>query len=213
MPENQELNWQLVEDLTVRATYYNKLGLFFHRKGEYPKALENFKAALLIAEQLGDMDGEVAYLNNIGGVNKVLGNNIEALKQFQAITKIAKKLGDLSLEATYLNRMGLIYHDQGNHFKELEQYKEALKLFQEAMKCYKTTLKIAGQLGDKNKKMIAINNIAGIYNVQGNYPKALKYYEDALTLLTELGLKDSLEAEKIRKNVEIIKGTMKKGKP
>ncbi len=202
---NDNFNAQLVEDLTIRATYHNQLGLFYYKRGKYKKALKNFEAALWIADRLEDLDGKITYLNNIGGVHKLLGNNEEALKQFQAIIKIAKKRGDMSLEATYLNRMGLIYHEEGTRLKESEQFKESLKQFKEAMKCYVTSLKIAEQLEDQNKKVIAINNVAGIYNAQGNYPKAMKYYEDALDLLNEMGLKESTEAKRIEKNIETLK--------
>ena len=205
MPDKYNYDAQLVEDLTVRATYHNKLGLFYHEKGNYNKALKNFEAALWIANRLGDSNGKVAYLNNIGGIHKLLGNNADALKQFQEIIKIAKKLGDLTMEATYLNRVGLILHEEGTRLKESEQFKESLKQFKEAMECYKTSLHIAEQLGDQNKKIISINNIAGIYNEQGNYPKAIKNYEDALELLTEMGLSNTPEAEKIRKNLETLK--------
>lgn len=205
MPDKINFDAQLVENLTVRATYHNKLGLFYHEKGNYRKALKNFEAALWIADRLGDLEGKVAYLNNIGGIQKLLGKNTDALKQFKEIIRIAKKRGDLTMEATYLNRMGLIYHEEGTRLKESEQFKESLKEFKEAMKCYKTSLQIAEQLGDQNKKIISINNIAGIYNAQGNYPKAMKNYEDALALLAEMGLSTSPEAEKIKKNIETLK--------
>ena len=52
--------------------------------------------------------------------------------------------------------------------------------------------------------VVSLNNIAGIYEAQGNYQKALKTYKKAFKMLRELGLEDSLNAEKVRKNIEFL---------
>lgn len=209
MSEESELKWRLVEDLTVRATYHNKLGLYYYhqQQGKNIEALKHFKAALWIAEQLRDNDGKVVYLSNIGNIYKIQGNYSAAQNCFNAIIKITKELGNREMEATYHNRIGLIHHEQGIQLKNAEQYKEALNQFKNAMKRYNTALKIAEDLGDQ-QKIVYLNNIAGIYNDQGNYIKALNQYEKALQILIDLGLEDSLDSKKIQKNIRYLKGKL-----
>ncbi|MFX1293418.1 MAG: tetratricopeptide repeat protein [Promethearchaeota archaeon] len=201
---------QLLENPVIKSMYFNKAGLFYYKQKNYVKALEQFKKSLRIAEQLGDLNKKVIYLNNIGGIYKLLGNNCEALKAFKSIIQISKQLGNLLLKATYLNRIGLIHHEQGDKYKIKERYPEALEQFKQAMKQYKKVLQITEQLGSLQMKIICLNNIAGIYNAQGNYPKALIQYEKALKILDSLGLNKTKNIKIIKNNINSIKKIMKK---
>jgi len=194
--------------LMTQATYHNKLGLSYHSKKNYSEALKQFKAALQIAELIGDSNQQVLYLNYIGGIHKIQGNMHMALKIFSKILKIAKQQKNQLVEAISLNRIGLIYHNRGTHSKNSEQFTEALTSFKEAMSLYNSALEIALKLRNSDIVVVSLNNIAGLYKAQGNYQKALKTYQKALEILSELGLKDSLNAEKIRKNIVYLEKLM-----
>ena len=170
--------------------------------------MKQFKAALQIAEHLGDSNQQVLYLNYIGGIHKIQGNMHMALEIFSKVLKIAKQQKNHLLEAISLNRIGLIYHNRGTHSKDSEQYTKALISFKEAMNLYNSALKIALQLANSDIVVVSLNNIAGLYKAQGNYQKALQTYQKALEILSELGLKDSLNAEKIRKNIAYLEKLM-----
>jgi len=51
-------------------------------------------------------------------------------------------------------------------------------------------LKLGEELGDKNRIAIQLGNIGVVYDNQGDYPKALKYYFKALKMRKELGTKN-----------------------
>ena len=62
-----------------------------------------------------------------------------------------------------------------------------LDIYDKAMTCSENSLRIAEELGDLNEKATALNNIGIIYNIQGNYPGALRRYEKALQIAEQLG--------------------------
>ncbi|MFX1297407.1 MAG: tetratricopeptide repeat protein [Promethearchaeota archaeon] len=57
----------------------------------------------------------------------------------------------------------------------------------DALRCTEEILKISEESNDVKWKGIALNNIAGIYYAQGNYPEALHHCEEALQIATQLG--------------------------
>ena len=73
------------------------------------------------------------------------------------------------------------------------------------MKRYEESLKIAEQLGDLKGKATLLSNIASIHYDQGNYPETLRYFKNALQILTELGLSESPSAKTIEKNIKSLK--------
>ncbi len=206
------LNLKLVRDLILRAAYYNRLGMSYHARGDTDIALKQFKKALTIAEKLGDLKKKIVYLSNIGAIYKLQGQDKEAIKIFELVIDTADKLEDLIVKATFLNRVGLIYHDLGSKLKSEEDYSEALKYFKKAMYNYEEALRIAELSDELKMKSTIINNIAGIYNAQGNFPKALIRYQKALDILEELGLRESADAQKIQRNIYSLKNIINKRK-
>ena len=73
------------------------------------------------------------------------------------------------------------------------------------MKLYEKALQIDEQLRNLSGKATRLNNIASIHYAQGNYPEALKRYEEALQILNVLGLSESPNAKIIKENIESIK--------
>ena len=74
------------------------------------------------------------------------------------------------------------------------------------MKCYEESLQIDERLGNLSGKTYSLSKIGAIYGIQGKYLKALDNLEEALNIFTKLGLSESQNAMKIRKDIEIIKG-------
>src|ERR1035437_1840645 len=82
--------------------------------------------------------------------------------------------------ATTYNNLGVVYMQQADYPKALEYYFKGLKM--------------AEDLGDKNKIASCLGNIGIIYNKQADHTKALEYYFKALKLFEELGNKNAITA-------------------
>jgi tetratricopeptide (TPR) repeat protein len=83
-----------------------------------------------------------------------------------------KKRDDKSL-SFFLGTIGLIYDARGDYDNALKHYQESLR--------------IAEQLGNLSIKAVYLNNIGMIYRVRGDYENALKHYQEALRIAEQLG--------------------------
>ncbi|MFX0033584.1 MAG: tetratricopeptide repeat protein [Candidatus Hermodarchaeota archaeon] len=221
-------------NLVGKATLLNNIGEVHRAQGNYPEALQQCEKALQIHEQLGNLSGIATGLNNIADIFRIQENYPEALIRYEESLQIFEELGDLVSKATVLNNIGAVHHVEGNYPEALRLYEEALLIdeqlgdlsgkanrlnnigsinysqgnYPEALKKYGEALQINTQLEDLAEKTKVLNNLAGIYYIQGNYPKALKYLEEAIKILNELGLSESLDAQNIKKGIELIKKSL-----
>jgi len=76
------------------------------------------------------------------------------------------------------NDLGAIYEAIGVNYDNLGDFNNALLY-------YDRYLGIVRDLNDKEGENTALNNIAGIYRKQGNYDKALEYYNKSLQLTND----------------------------
>jgi tetratricopeptide (TPR) repeat protein len=83
-----------------------------------------------------------------------------------------------TVKAAALHHLGMIHQDQG-------RYEEAVKLYEES-------LKLAKELGNKSGIAITLHQLGMIHQDQGRYEEAVKLYEESLKLAKELGNKSGI---------------------
>ncbi|MFX1446177.1 MAG: tetratricopeptide repeat protein [Promethearchaeota archaeon] len=59
--------------------------------------------------------------------------------------------------------------------------------YDDAMICSKKILQLAKKSQNKSNEASALNNIATIYDIQGNYPEAIKHFEAAFQIFEQIG--------------------------
>ena len=91
-----------------------------------------------------------------------------SIKELKIAEKLANNKSDLLAIYSY---MGLNYERLGDSNNALLYYDKQLKM--------------ARDLNNKEEESKALNNIAGIYNNQGNYNKAIDYYNKSLQLTSK----------------------------
>lgn len=155
------------------ARSYNIIGVSFHRRSDFGKALSFYSKALKIFEKVGDKNRIATSKHNIGGINEKQGNYDLALKFYYEALNIWEEEKDKEhLSASY-NNIGIIYEKQGSYERALEYNLKSLQIKEE--------------IGDKYGASISHNNIGIIYANQGNNNLALEYYLKALTIKEEIG--------------------------
>ncbi len=204
----ENIKWKLGS-----AKCYNSLGVVYSfGKSDYPKAIENYKKALKISEELGNKRSVAFNLGNIGGIYITLSNYPEALTYFLKSLKICEEIGNKEGIAYNLGNLGNINISQSNFPKALEYYQKALKInekignkssiasqlgniglaysslleFLKALEYYHKALKIYEEIGYKSGISSQLGNIGAIYNNQSHYLKALEYYLKALEINKEI---------------------------
>ncbi|NLW23030.1 MAG: diguanylate cyclase [Tissierellia bacterium] len=145
------------------------IGEIYLKRNLTQLALQEAEKSIDLSKQAGYLEGYV--LSNIL-FNKILINNgkfeevkdsMEELLRFSTRNNIDKGLGDI------YNLMGLAQYFIGNIEEAINNYKMSIEYFQKM-----------GQFINSTKPM---NNIANIYTQQGDYEKAMEYYEEALTIV------------------------------
>ncbi len=146
---------------------FSQIGLINERKKDYVMAVDYYRRAfdisdsIRVAKKIKDNTPEV-YSNNF--MMDVMGNiKQSAQTPAQILKTIAGKraLNDtLALSINYFN-LGLLY-------KNKQMYNQALAAFE-------TSLQYATRIYYADMQLSAINQIADLYEFNGNYPQALAY--------------------------------------
>ncbi len=111
-------------------------------------------------------------LNNIGLINYYKGNYPEALKYYKEAINKNEYYNDPILKADLLNNIGMVYKMQSN--------------YHDALKCFNKAEKIFSHMNSAKIAVIQIN-IASIYEIQGDFSKATKYFQNALSMSEQTG--------------------------
>lgn len=153
------------------ASSYNKLGLAFYDRSDYPKAIDYYYKALAINEVIGNKYGRASNIGNIGIIYKDLNELDKALNFFFLALSIHKEVGDLEGQSANLGNIGIVFYMKFDHSNALKYYNKALKL----------------NIESKNSTGQAINlgNIGLVYNELNEKEKALTYLKEALRIYKE----------------------------
>jgi CHAT domain-containing protein/Flp pilus assembly protein TadD len=136
-------------------------------------ALEKWKQALILWQQVGNKVAEAATLNNIGLLYSYLDDKQQALNYYNQSLPLRRQVGDKKGEATTLNNIGSVYNDLGDK--------------QQALKYLNQSLPLSRQVGDKALEAATLNNIGAVYDDLGEKQQALNYYNKSLPLRQQVG--------------------------
>jgi tetratricopeptide (TPR) repeat protein len=155
-----------IDDRKGMAASYNNLGVAYKSQGALDKALDYYLQSLAIYDKLQNKAGIATAQNNIGTIYSMKKDYGQAMKYFELSHKAFKELGDNQRIIGSMNNLGILHSD-------LQLYEEALKYFSQSW-----------QLSKQNGKQSSdpLNNIGNLYFRQGNYQKAVDYYERALAI-------------------------------
>ncbi|OHX66883.1 tetratricopeptide repeat protein [Flammeovirga pacifica] len=195
---NEEIlaNKEKLGDEEGKFVPLNDIGVCYVRLRKPDKALVYFKRALEINRKLGKPEEKNAtLLMNIGTQANSSGRFGEALRAYNDVLQIRLKAGkprDISIVYSYI---ASVHASRGN--------------FQEAIRYYDKSSKMAQQAGDIPQIEKSLKNISDIYRTMNDYKRAYN------TLSRRLALKDSLiriETAKLKKITEARLSAQKKEK-
>ena len=202
------------------ASTLNNIGIIYKEEGDYKSALEYYNRSLKIKIEFGDKMGESHALVNIGVVYMNQGNYKDALSNFEQAL-IANDGYEENLNAQINYDIGRIQFDLGHYKTALDYINKALKthvklndrlnesaslnliakihfkqnLTLKAISFAHRALKIAQEIGAKEKIMEAAQNLSKFYKAINKPKEAL----DMFTLFIET--KDEIRRENIGKEI------------
>ena len=162
---------------------HNEAGLAALDDGSHARAEEEFRAALTVAEKLGEQDPRLAdTLNNLAGLYCDQGRYADAeslLERALAIWEGARG-GDHLEVATILTNLAAVYLDQGRYGKCEAPLRRVLEIRK-------------GALGSEHLDVAqSLADLANLYHTQGRYAEAETRYKEALAIREKVLGRDHL---------------------
>ena len=206
------------------AQALNNIGVAFYNQGNGNVALVYHNKALSIRTKLNEKKDIAASYNNIGNAYDKIGNKKEAITFHTKALKIKEEIKDSIGMARSYNNIASAYLDLPDYYKAIDNGFLALRIFEKlhnrtealaetfnnlgiayqnlkeldkAMVYYQQALTIHQELSNRTEIALMLNNIANIYELQGESPKfkkdeklkldsALEKYSKALFISEEL---------------------------
>ena len=163
-----EINQRL---FALKATSLRYIGIVQVNRGNYEQALKLYKAALLIAKEIGNKRIICQCNKNIGVIYNEQSDYNSANDFYLQALKLAQELNDYKeLSQCYFN-LGINYYDYGDYHKAIDSFQSSLIIREE--------------LGNIDEILKALIRISLVYEKLGNKDQALNYYEKAMKIAQE----------------------------
>ncbi|MBC7865681.1 MAG: tetratricopeptide repeat protein [Bacteroidia bacterium] len=148
-------------------------GVYYKNKGEFPKALEKYIAALKIKEKINNRRGMTIGNNDLGILYKTIKNYSLALSHYRVALSLSREMKMKLGEALILNNIGTIY----------QETKDSAKAnLDSALYYYELSRKKAEEINDANAISTAYCNMAQVYGSREQYAKAVYYFTHSLAI-------------------------------
>ncbi|HLO48618.1 MAG TPA: tetratricopeptide repeat protein, partial [Kamptonema sp.] len=151
----------------------NRVGLIFRDQGRFKDAIEVEQESLVIAQEIGDRQGEAYSLNNLGNAYYFLGEYQQAIHFYQQSLEISIKIGDRRGKASSLGNLGNVYN--------------SLREYQQAIHFYQQSLEISQEIGDRRGEAYSLGNLGIAYYFLGQYQQAIQFHQQSLEIKREIG--------------------------
>ena len=155
------------------AKAYNNIGYLLNLQENVPKALDNFRKALTLREELGNKQDLSETLHNIGTVYYKEGDITVAQDYFERSLKLSEEINDTESIAIALNYLGMVYMKQKEYAKSNANFQRSLKMLK-----YEN---------DETGIANTYNNISMIQLITGKPDSAYYYLQMALRLHEKTG--------------------------
>lgn len=157
--------------LHAETTYQTGRGLDL--LGEWPAAIETFKACLPLAAETQLRGRTSRCLDRLGDLSRKVGDVIQAEDYLLTALPIAREVRDVETEADILNNTGLLYSSMGRWEDAVEMLESAIPLAQKT-----ESLDVEAALH---------HNLGQAFASMGDYPRAIESYERSLVLKRKMG--------------------------
>jgi CHAT domain-containing protein/tetratricopeptide (TPR) repeat protein len=182
-----------------QADVLYSLGRSHFALGEKAPALDFYRRALRLFQELRDEPLAAKALNGMGQAHRSLGEPEPALASYRQALAIYQRLGDRWGETVALNDLGRMY-------AALEEFETALSYYSRALQGWR-------ELGDRGNEGLTLSNRAELYASLGDPQRALDDLGRALPLLRAEGRSRDVATALTRKGVALgLAGRLPEGR-
>ncbi len=112
--------------LTSRNVILNNIGTLYLARGDISQALQSFKDAMVVDEQLGDMYGKAKTLMNIGKIFARTKMYSEAWAKLTETLNVNQQLANQDGISEVHGELGSLCYATGDYYRAIEYYERAL---------------------------------------------------------------------------------------
>jgi tetratricopeptide (TPR) repeat protein len=163
-----------VGDLAGAAQTHVNLARMYARRGDLDTMLSHDEASLRLYRESGSLAGQARALNNIGWGLGRTGRYTEALTACRASLRLCQEIGNVHGQANTSLNMAHIDEQRGELQSATTGYAEAVRLFREAH--------------DRPQEAKCLTLLGDARSALGDERRAREAWQQAVTLLDELGL-------------------------
>ncbi|MDF1673996.1 MAG: tetratricopeptide repeat protein [Vicingaceae bacterium] len=219
--------FETLKDTASMARSSQNIGQLYYYQKDYATALDFYTKSQKMFETINETRGVAMSHNNIGRLLKKQGKIDEAIASFEKSKLLLESINDNKSIVQVLGNMSLIYKRLSDYDKALSMTDEIIT-YAEKSKDNRTLITALGNKASMNNKLnnttIALKSaqkayelaeianlpkksmetsaiLFGIYKKQGNYRKALEFYENYIAIKEEL-LNEENKRGLIRKEYE-----------
>jgi adenylate cyclase len=153
------------------ARIIGNMGIVHIKTGDYPSALEHYRRALDMHEELGDHIGVARITGNMANVYLTTSDYAHALNLCERALAIFKELGDRTGIARVTGNIGTVYRRTGDYQSALIHFRSALDMHEE--------------LGDRAGVALITGNFIATLLDNGEYTEASHLLDQQSTMLMD----------------------------
>ena len=179
---------QSIKDTTLEARALSNLGLVYLQLKNSARAIEYCEKALAVARQSKNYETEAIALKSLGAIYFYTDASKGMNFIEQAVDTIRKadgspedKLRQDKLEIDLLNVLGGFNYAIGSS-KVLTGDLTGGELLNKSVQYFQQSIKLAKKIGDRTRLAEALMTLGDIYNIKGQYTKAIESFEQALEI-------------------------------
>jgi tetratricopeptide (TPR) repeat protein len=155
-----------INDTRGTAASLNNLGVAYKNQGALDQALAYYMHSLELYQGLKNDEGVATTKNNIATIYSLKKDYGQAMRYLEESHDELVKLDNKQRLVGSMNNLGILYSN--------------LQLYEKAMKNFSGSFQLSQDLGHPFAD--PLSNVGNIYFRQGNYQRAIEYYDRALAL-------------------------------
>jgi tetratricopeptide (TPR) repeat protein len=217
-------DWQIVTEIALETAKRTRnrpaqgmalsdLGVIHREQQHLDEAIQSYRQALAIYQELGDRRNESIVLMNLGNAYNDQGRTAEAIQAHEESVAVFEELGDELSKANVLTNLGRAYTNKGRLDKAIASCKQSIAIYRdlgnrrgeaaslrhlgdayarqgrtdEAITSQQHSLSICRDIGDRRGEGIALGHLGNTYADQGRIDEAIACHEQSVAIFRELG--------------------------
>ncbi len=188
--ENLKRSEEKQDTISIAVTHH-QLSILFKREGDNENGIENALKASYYFEILDETNYLMYAMNGLGNMYEALNQDDTAYYYYSRALNLSKKLGEKDFLYTILFNMAIIDFNRGNNSDDRGDSEMANRYYEKAEKVFLELFDRFTKQKDTLSLAECYQSLSKIYQVRGQYYKAINYANKSLIMASKIKHADS----------------------